>query len=81
MCRVGFYCFHMVFHEVLSLETPFPCVIPVLFLVPCGFLLRFDVLQGALVWFHLGLCVAHVGVVVLVSVLVRMLCPHVVPPL
>ena len=48
-------------------------------LVPCGFLLPFDVLRGELVWFHLGLCVAHVGVVVLVCVLVGMLCTHVGP--
>ena len=27
----------MVFHEVLSLETPFPCVIPVLFWYLVGF--------------------------------------------
>ena len=49
-------------------------------LVPCGFLLHFDMLRGALVWCHLGLCVAHIGVVVLVRVLVGILCPHVGPP-
>ena len=50
-------------------------------LVPCGFLLPFDVLRGALVWCHLGLCVARVGVVFLVRVLVVMVCPHVGQPL
>ena len=49
-------------------------------LLPLGFLLTFDVLWGPLVRFHLGLGVAHVGVVVLVCVLVGMLCPHVGPP-
>ena len=49
-------------------------------LVPWGFLLTYDVLRGALVRCHLGLCVAHVGVVVLVRVLVGMLCTHVGPP-
>ena len=49
-------------------------------LVPWGFLLPFYVLQGASVWYHLILCVSHVGVVVLVRVLVKMLCPHVFPP-
>ena len=49
-------------------------------LVPCGFLLTFDVLRGELVRFHLGLCVANVGLVVLVRVLVGMLCPNVGPP-
>ena len=50
-------------------------------LVPCGFLLPFDVLWGTLVRFHLVLCVSHFGVVVLVRVLVGMLFPHVGPPL
>ena len=50
-------------------------------LVLCGFLVPFDVLCGALVQCHMGLCVAHVGVVVLVRVMVGMLCPHVGPPL
>ena len=70
----------MVCHEVLSLETSCPCVITVLFLVPCGFLLPFDVLRGESVRCHLVLCLAHVGVVVLVRVLVGILCPHVGPP-
>ena len=48
--------------------------------VPWGFPLTFDVLQGALVWCHLGLCGAHIEVVVLVRVLVVMLCPIVGPP-
>ena len=50
-------------------------------LVTWGFLLPFDVLRGELIRCHLGLYVAHVGVVVLVHVLVGMLCLHVGPPL
>ena len=49
-------------------------------LVPCGFLLPFDVLRGGLVRCHLGLFLAHVRVVVLVRVLVGILCTHVGPP-
>ena len=48
--------------------------------VPCRFLMPFDMPWGALVLFHLGLCVAHIGVVVLVSFLVGILCTHVGPP-
>ena len=48
-------------------------------LVPWGFMLPFDVLRGELVWCHMGLCVEHVGVVVLVRVLVEMLLPHLGP--
>ena len=49
-------------------------------LVSCGFLLPFDVLWGSLVQCHLGLCVAHVGVVILVRVFFGILFPHVDPP-
>ena len=43
-------------------------------MVPCGFLLSFDVVRGALVWYHMGLCGAHVEKVFLVRILVKMLC-------
>ena len=49
--------------------------------LPWGFLLPFDVLRGALVRCHMGLCGAHVEVVVLLCVLVGMLCPLVGTPL
>ena len=49
-------------------------------MVPWGFTLPFDVLWGALVRCNLGLCGAHVEVVVLVRVLVGMLCTFVGPP-
>ena len=42
--------------------------------------MTFDMLRGVLVWCHMGLCVATVGVVVLVRVLVGLLCTHVGQP-
>ena len=71
----GVDCCHMVCHEIFSLETSCPCGIQVLF----WYLVGFCCLLREVVWCHLGLCVAHVGVVVLVIFLIGILCPHMVP--